>query len=33
MELLGSSGRTLVSTIGFMLAVIALATLAYMGTG
>ena len=33
MELLGSSGRTLVFTIGFILAVIALVTLAYMGTG
>ena len=33
MELLGSPGRTLVSIIGFMLAVIVLATLAYMGEG
>ncbi len=33
MELLGSPGRTLVSIIGFMLTVIALATLAYMGAG
>lgn len=33
MELLGSPGRTLVSIIGFMLAVITLATLAYMGAG
>jgi len=33
MELLGSPGRTLVSIIGFMLAVIVLATLAYMGAG
>jgi len=33
MELLGSPGRTLVSIIGFMLTVIVLATLAYMGAG
>ena len=33
MELLGSPGRTLVSIICFMLAVIVLATLAYMGAG
>jgi voltage-gated potassium channel Kch len=33
MELLGSPGRTLVSIVAFMLAVIALATLAYMGAG
>ncbi len=33
MELLGSPGRTLVSIVVFMLAVIALATAAYMGAG
>ena len=33
MELLGSPVRTLVSIVLFMLAVIALATLAYMGAG
>jgi voltage-gated potassium channel len=33
MELLGSPGRTLVSIVGFMLAVIVLATVAYMGAG
>src|SRR5882757_11020261 len=33
MELLGSPGRTLASIIGFMVAVIVLATLAYMGAG